>query len=175
MTDTQNTQDGNVVAGGQGTTGIANTGTQQQGGGNPLFPTADQIVLENLKTPTGKGFSDFNIPEPLITDDKPLIDLIMKSESMKDSERQYWFNLTEVMNKEQIDKLRDILTRERQKLADIEAKYHKKKIDPVVAAAQAEEMARKRAARQAELKAKEEAAKKEEGNEEDILGELDNL
>ncbi len=150
-------------------------GSTQGQGSDPLFPTADQIVLENLKTPTGKGIADFKIPQPLKDNDKPLIDLIMRSESMKDSERQYWFNLTEVMNAEQIAKLRDILTRERKKLAEIEAKYHKKKIDPVVAAKQAEEMARKRAERQAELKAKEEEEKRKEASEEDILGELDNL
>ncbi len=167
MTD-QTTQ----IQGTQNTQGA--TGTTQGQGSDPLFPTADQIVLENLKTPTGKGVADFKIPQPLIDKDKPLIDLVMRSESMKDSERQYWFNLTEVMNGEQIDKLRDILTRERQKLADIEAKYHKKKIDPVVAAKQAEELAQKRAARQADLKAKEAAANATE-SEEDILGELENL
>ncbi len=173
MTDNSQTQNGTTQAD-PATKGSTQDGGQT-GGANPLFPTADQIVLEELKTPTGKGFGDFTIPQPLIDEDKPLIDLVMKSESMKDSERQYWFNLTEVMNKEQVDKLRDILTRERQKLADIEAKYHKKKIDPVVAAKQAEELARKRANRQAELKAKEEESKKEEENEEDILEELEGL
>ncbi len=157
---TQNTQDGSSTAQGQGS--------------DPLFPTADQVVLENLKTPTGKFFSEFNVPQPLVDGDKALIDLVMKSESMKDSERQYWFNLTEVMNDEQVDKLRDILTRERQKLADIENKYHKKKIDPVVAARQAEEIAQKRASRQAELRQKEAASEASE-SEEDILGELENV
>lgn len=156
----------------QGTNPV--TQGQQGGGADPLFPTADQIVLANLKTPTGKGIVDFKIPQPLIDKDKPLIELVMNSESMKDSERQYWFNLTEVMNEEQVEKLRDILTRERQKLADIEAKYHKKQVDPVLAAQQAEEMAQKRAARQAELKQRE--AESEAGeSEDDILGELENV
>lgn len=152
-------------------------GSAQTGGANSgLFPEADQIDLATLKTPTGKGITDFRVPEILQKNDKPLIDLVMRSESMKDSERQYWFNLTEVMNDEQMDKLRDILTRERQKLADIEAKYAKPKIDPQVAAQQAAELAQKRANRQAELQAKEakfQAA--EDAAEEDILGELDNL
>lgn len=153
----------------------AQTGGSTQGqGSDPLFPTSDQIVLETLKTPTGKVLTDFKVPQPLQENDKPLIDLVMRSESMKDSERQYWFNLTEVMNEEQVAKLRDILTRERKKLAEIEAKYHKKKIDPVVAAKQAEEMAKKRSARQAELKARE-AKEKAAESEEDILGELEGL
>lgn len=165
MDQTQNTQ--------TGTTPVTQ-GQQGTGGANPLFPTADQIVLENLKTPTGKGIADFKIPQPLMDKDKPIIDLVMRSESMKDSERQYWFNLTEVMNDDQLEKLRDILTRERQKLADIEAKYHKTQIDPVVAAKQAEDLAQKRAARQAELRQREAASEAGE-SEEDILGELDDL
>ncbi len=151
-------------------------GQSDDSGAKPLFPTADQIVLAELKTPTGKTITDFQIPQPLVDTDKPLIDLVMRSESMKDSERQYWFNLTEVMNEEQIDKLRDILTRERQKLADIEAKYHKKKVDPVVAARIAEEKGRKRAEKQAQLRAKEaEEEAKEAQSEEAILNELEGL
>ena len=42
-------------------------------------------------------------------------------------EKQSRFNLLPMMNKEQIDKLRDILTREKQKLTEIEQKYEQKK------------------------------------------------
>ena len=91
----------------------------------------DTTTTTQVTTPTGKTLADFRIPAKLTQNDPALIDLIMKSESMKDEERQYWFNLYEVMNTAQIDKLRDILTRERAKLAEIDAKYGKKpKIDP---------------------------------------------
>lgn len=47
----------------------------------------------------------------------------------KDSDKQSWFNLLPLMNQEQIDKLKDILLREKQKLAEIEQKYQQKKTD----------------------------------------------
>ena len=130
-----------------------------------------------IKTPTGKTIADFRVPAKLLENDQPLIDLILRSESMKDEERQYWFNLYEVMNSGQIEKLRDILTRERKKLAEIDAKYGKKPtIDPVQAAKKAEEMARKRSAEQAALAQREQAnqAQKEQ-QEADILSELEGL
>lgn len=133
--------------------------------------------LTQIKTPTGKSITDFRVPEKLKQNDPDLVDLIMKSESMKDEERQYWFNLYEVMNAQQITKLRDILTRERQKLAEIDAKYGKKpKIDPVEAAKKAEEMAQKRAAEQAAIKQREAEAQAKEAQAEDLLmSELEGL
>ncbi|NCP67617.1 hypothetical protein GW756_05090 [bacterium] len=134
-------------------------------------------TIAELKTPTGKTLKDFRIPAKLTQNDQALIELIMKSESMKDEERQYWFNLYEVMNTAQVDKLRDILTRERQKLAEIDAKYGKKpQIDPVEAARKAEEMAQRRAAEQAALKQREAKIQAQEAQAEaDILSELDGL
>jgi len=137
----------------------------------------DTTTAVQLTTPTGKTLADFRIPQKLTDNDQALIELVMKSESMKDEERQYWFNLYEVMNTAQIDKLRDILTRERAKLAEIDAKYGKKpSIDPVEAAKKAEEMAQKRSAEQAALKAREAKIQAQEAAEEaDILSELDGL
>ena len=133
--------------------------------------------ITQVKTPTGKGITDFRIPAKLLESDVALVDLIMRSESMKDEERQYWFNLYEVMNTQQVEKLRDILTRERKKLAEIDAKYGKKpEIDPVQAAKKAEEMAKKRAAEQEVLKKREaEAQAKEAQAEDQLMSELDNL
>jgi guanylate kinase len=54
--------------------------------------------------------------------------LILRSRSLaKNEEKQNWFNLIPMMNQEQIEKLRDILTRERDKIAEIEARYEQKK------------------------------------------------
>ena len=47
----------------------------------------------------------------------------------KPEEKQSWFNLMPLMNDEQIVKLEDILTREKQKLEEIEKKYEEKKIE----------------------------------------------
>jgi len=79
--------------------------------------------LSQITTKTGKTMEDFSIPESLIENDAPLVELILKSESMDDGERQYWFNLSEVMSAEQTEKLRGILSREQTKLAEIEEKY----------------------------------------------------
>ena len=59
-----------------------------------------------------------------------LIVLILNSRSMSDAaEKQSWFNLLPLMTDEQIAKLNDILTREKQKLAEIEKKYEEKKLE----------------------------------------------
>ncbi len=132
--------------------------------------------LTQIKTASGKTIADFQIPEKLLQNDPGLVDLILRSESMNDSERQYWFNLSEVMNAQQIDKLRDILTRERQKLAEIDAKYNKKPVDPAEAARIAEEKAAQRAAQQQDLAAREQAAEAQEKAEEAAaLAELEAL
>ncbi len=134
------------------------------------------MSLPAIKTPSGKTIADFTIPEVLLSNDTALVTLIIKSESMNDEERQYWFNLTEVMNTEQVEKLRDILIRERDKLAEIEAKYAKKREDPAVAQRRAEDLGKRRAAEQAKIKAQEAKHEAKEAAEEAaILAELENL
>lgn len=136
------------------------------------------INLTKIKTPqTGKTIKDFKIPEYMLKEDKELVDLIMRSESMNDGERQYWFDLTKTMNLQQVEKLRDILLKERTKLAEIEAKYGVKKetkLNPEEAAKKNAQMQKSQQEKQAALKAREEAAESEE-NEEDILAELDEV
>lgn len=70
----------------------------------------------------------FTIPDAFLTTMPDLIILVLNSKSMDNAEeKQSRFNLLPMMNQEQIDKLRDILTREKQKLAEIEQKYEQKK------------------------------------------------
>lgn len=70
----------------------------------------------------------FSIPDDFIKSSPDIIVLILNSRSMeKNEEKQNWFNLLPLMNKEQIDRLRDILTREKLKLTEIEQKYQEKK------------------------------------------------
>ncbi len=128
--------------------------------------------LQDIKTKTGKTLKDFSVPEKLIKKDSPLVQLILESESMDDGERQYWFNLSEVMNSEQVEKLRDILVREKQKLAEIEAKYSQpgKKEDPAMAFQRAQEAGARRAEQREELKEKEASFEAEEDkHQEDLL------
>ena len=128
-----------------------------------------------IKTITGKTIQDFKIPDALLKKDPELVSLIIQSESMNDDERQYWFNLWEVMNHEQREKLKDILIRERKKLAEIDKKYKKTKEDPAVIMKRAQEEAIKRAQKQKELKKREAQARIKAGEAEDILNELNAL
>lgn len=70
---------------------------------------------------------DYNIPDDMMENNSDLVVLVLESKSINESkEKQSWFDLYSLMNLEQIDKLRDILTREKEKLAEIEAKYQAK-------------------------------------------------
>ncbi len=67
---------------------------------------------------------NYNIPYDMLEDNADLVVLVLESKSINEpKEKQSRFDLYSLMNQEQIDKLRDILTREKQKLAEIEAKY----------------------------------------------------
>ena len=52
-----------------------------------------------------------------------LVDLILKTDSMDDNERQYWFDIMPSMTDEQVDRLYNILDTERKKLQELEEKY----------------------------------------------------
>lgn len=70
----------------------------------------------------------FTIPDEFLSTIPDIIVLVLNSKSMDNpEEKQSWFNLLPMMNQEQIDKLKDILTREKQKLIEIEQKYDQKK------------------------------------------------
>lgn len=70
---------------------------------------------------------NYDIPNDMLENNGDLVALVLESKSISDpKEKQSWFDLYSLMNQEQIDKLRDILTREKEKLAEIEAKYQAK-------------------------------------------------
>ena len=52
-----------------------------------------------------------------------LVELILKTDSMDDNERQYWFDIMPSMTDEQVDRLFNILDTERKKLQELEEKY----------------------------------------------------
>ncbi len=132
--------------------------------------------LTQIKTSSGKTLADFHVSQNLLANDGELVELILRSDSMNDGERQYWFNLTEVMNGEQVEKLRGILMREKKKLAEIEEKYGSKNVDPVEAKKRALESAKNRVEKQQTLRQKEAAHNEKEETEQDaILAEFDDL
>lgn len=52
-----------------------------------------------------------------------LVDLILWSESIDNNEKQYWFDILPSMTHEQIDRLFNILTTERNQLEELNMKY----------------------------------------------------
>jgi hypothetical protein len=68
---------------------------------------------------------DFSIPQEVKDKYPDLIELILGSASMNDDERQYWFSILPIMTQDQVTRLREILTTEKQKLAEIDQKYQK--------------------------------------------------
>ena len=136
--------------------------------------------LATIQTQSGKTFQDFTIPAAILANEKPLISLILRSESIDDSERQYWFTMMGSMTPSQIEKLRGIFLRERQRLDDIDRKYGKDV--PVDEDAQAmavqhsQNLAQLRKEKQAELRAREQEAEEDEKfDEEALLGQLNEL
>lgn len=87
-----------------------------------------ELIKAKLPQELREKAADFTIPDEFLTSMPDIIILVLNSKSMDVSEeKQSWFNLLPMMNKDQIDKLRDILVREKQKLDEIEQKYEQKK------------------------------------------------
>ena len=72
-----------------------------------------------------KWTKTFKISDELQAKYPELIKLILKTDSMDDDERQYWFDMMPSMTDKQIDRLFDILETERVKLEALEEKYQK--------------------------------------------------
>jgi hypothetical protein len=87
-----------------------------------------ELIQKKLPQELWQIAMKFMIPDVFLENETDLVVLVLNSRSLaKDEEKQSWFNLVPMMNQDQISKLRDILTRERNKIAEIEAKYEKKK------------------------------------------------
>ena len=112
------------------------------------------------------------IPDDLRQKFPELIDLILKSESMNDEERQYWVNILPVMTPEQVQNLKDFLTNEREQLAAIDRKYSKEieKIGSDQLLRKVDEERRKR--REDRSKTEDQARMEEEEKTADILGKI---
>ncbi|USN55961.1 MAG: hypothetical protein H6765_05385 [Candidatus Peribacteria bacterium] len=70
----------------------------------------------------------YSVDQKYVDQIPDVIVLILESKSIEDpKEKQNRFNLLPLMTDEQIDKLRGILSREKEKLAEIEQRYEAKK------------------------------------------------
>jgi len=116
--------------------------------------------------------SAVKVPDDLKQKFPELIDLILKSESMNDEERQYWVNILPVMTPEQVQNLKDILVNERDQLAAIDKKYAKEieKIGEDQLLSKVNEERRKR--RDERAKGEDQQKKEEDAQTEQILGKI---
>lgn len=123
------------------------------------------------------------IPEETQAKYPELVEGIKGSKSMDNKERNYWLQVLPVMTEEQVNELRDILSTEKRKLAEIEQKYASKgggaggqaaakKPEKTEEELKIEQEQKKR--ERDERKEKEALARKEE-NVDDILSMLDDL
>lgn len=90
-----------------------------------------------------------------------IIALIVASESMNDDERRYWIDILPAMTPDQIAKLQDILAREKEQLAAIDAKYSKN-MEQMAGAKAVEQTGEERKQRQAERSATEQEIRADE-------------
>lgn len=89
--------------------------------GSGVQPLA-QVATTQIAV-TEDEVTKFGIPTALLQKNPVLVDLILKTESMQDEERKYWFALLPNMTAEQVTKLQNILQNERDQLAALDAKY----------------------------------------------------
>lgn len=86
------------------------------------------LIQQKLPQNLREIAKNYTISDSFLEKMPEIISLILESKSLDtQQEKQSWFDLLPLMNQEQIDKLKDILTREKQKLQEIEQKYSEKK------------------------------------------------
>lgn len=74
-------------------------------------------------TTGSSGTTDYNIPQVVLDKYPALVELIKKTESMTNEEREYWFQILPIMTEEQVTRLNQILEEEATQLAKLDADY----------------------------------------------------
>ena len=90
-------------------------------GSDPV--TTDPVATGSTGAQTTEE-EKFEIPEVVSEKYPDLIPLVKGSAAMDHGEKQYWFSLLPVMTEPQVEKLRDILTRERERMGKIDQRYN---------------------------------------------------
>jgi len=86
------------------------------------------LIQKKLPQELWETAKNYTISDNFIETMPDVIVLVLNSKSLDtQQEKQSWFDLLPLMTQEQVDKLRDILVREKQKLEEIEKKYEEKK------------------------------------------------
>ncbi len=114
-----------------------------------------------------KDNTTFTILDEIQQKHPRLIELVLATESMDDSERQYWFDILPSMNADQVQRLYDILETERRKLDELEKKYQNE-IESLNQKHMTEWQEYEMKKKKEEIAAKEAADKKDDAN--NVLG-----
>lgn len=70
-----------------------------------------------------QGDAKYSIPDAVLEKYGDLVELIKKTESMSEEEREYWFQILPIMTEEQVTRLRKILEEESKQLAQLDQEY----------------------------------------------------
>lgn len=96
---------------------------------DPLTPTNPTPAQPAATTPVAGGTTasasgkQYVVPQ-VVTDKYPdLVELIKKTESMSDDERNYWFQILPIMTEEQVTRLKTILQEESSQLSKLDDQY----------------------------------------------------
>lgn len=93
-------------------------------------PQLQDYIHKYLPQELWEKASAFDIPIEFLEKMSDLIILVLNSRSIDvDAEKQNRFSLLPVMNNEQLWRLREILTTERQKFDELQQKYDENKVD----------------------------------------------
>lgn len=89
-----------------------------------------ELIQKHLPQDLWEVALAYQIPEDFLESSADLIEMVLRSKAIdKPEDKQSWFTLLPIMNDEQMAKLRDILVREKQKVAEIENKYEDEKVE----------------------------------------------
>lgn len=150
----------NGMSGGAGATG--GSGATSGAGGSVIDLSAFKLAPDAVANIEQR----YTIPSSVRERFPDLIPLILTTESMKEEERDYWFQVLPIMSDEQITKLRGILTNERDQLKKIDTEYEQEMAKLNTTHAREwhafEEQAKRTALREAESHSEEEERAAEE-------------
>ena len=92
--------------------------------------TDSKLIQQYLPKYLWESAVKYDIPSDFVAKMPETIELVLRSKSIESFEdRQSWFALLPLMNEEQMSRLKDILAKEKTKLAEIESAYNQKKIE----------------------------------------------
>ena len=94
-----------------------------------MSPSASTFIRDDM-SPDMKGKisaleKKYQFPKIVYEKFPELPELVLETESMKEEERHYWFQMLSVMKEDQIVKFRDILLNEKRQLAHLDEEYKK--------------------------------------------------